>query len=232
MRLQRESAKLEGDIISMSNSSDPYPNLEEKMGLTRDCLEILSKQDCKIQIITKSTIVLRDIDILKRISSMVSLTVTTDNDNVAKFIEPHAPAPSQRLKAVETLVEAGIPTCVRIDPIIPFVNDDLESLFKSLASFGVKHITSSTCKIKPGNWHRFSAACPKAANRLERLYFEKGERIGGYTCLPKDIRLRLMRKVGSLAKKHNMEFGTCREGLNYLNTAPCDGSWLLDKRAT
>lgn len=226
-RLRREAAKLKGEIISIANSSDPYPNLEANTGLMRKCLEILSQQECKIQIITKSSLIVRDIDLLKKMPSMVSLTMTTDSDSIAKLIEPHAPLPSERLKAVETLINKGVPTSVRIDPIIPLVNDNMENLIETLASMNVKHITASTYKVKPDNWQRFSIALPKIAKKLKPLYFENGEKIGGYIYLPKDLRLKLMRMIGALAEKYNMKFGTCREGLSHLNTAVCDGSWLL-----
>jgi DNA repair photolyase len=226
-RLKREAVALKGELISVANSSDPYPNLEGKTGLTRKCLEILSKCKCKIQIVTKSNLVIRDIDLLKKKPSMVTLTITTDNDNILKLIEPKAPSPSERLKTAETLIRKGIPTSVRIDPIIPFVNDNPENLVQNLASIGVKHITSSTYKIKRDNWQRFSIALSKTAEKLKPLYFEKGERIGRSTYLPKELRLKLMEKVAMLAKKYSIQFGTCREGLSHLNTTTCDGSWLI-----
>ena len=227
LKLRKEAAKLKGEIVSIANSSDPYPNIEAKTGLTRTCLEILSQQNCKVQIITKSNLVTRDIDLLKKTCSMVSLTITTEDDNIAKLIEPHAPPPSERLKAVEVLIEKEIPTSVRIDPIIPFVNDNPESLIKTLASIGVKHVTGSTYKVKLDNWQRLSKAMPKTAEKLKSLYFEKGEKTGRYIYLPKDLRLKLMKTMGAMAEKYGMKFGTCREDLNHLNTAVCDGSWLL-----
>jgi len=228
-KLKREATKLRGEIISIANSSDPYPNLEAKTGLTRKCLEILSLHNCKVQIITKSDLVVRDIDLLRKMPSMVSLTIATDDDSIAKLIEPHAPPPSERLKAVEILIGEGIPTSVRIDPVIPFVNDNTENLVKTLASAGVKHITGSTYKVKPDNWKRFNIVLPKTAEKLKPLYFEKGEKIGRYIYLPKDLRLELMKTMGAMAEKYGMKFGTCREGLSHLNTAVCDGSWLLNK---
>jgi len=227
--LGREGDKLKGEMISIANSSEPYPNLEVKTGLMRKCLEVLSRHDCKIQIITKSNLVVRDVDLLKKVPSMVSLTVTTDDDNMAKLIEPHAPPPSERLKTVETLIKKGIPTSVRIDPIIPLVNDNPENLIRKLASIGVPHITGSTYKVKPDNWQRFSVKLPRTAERLKPLYFEKGEKIGRYVYLPRDLRLQLMKTVGATAEKHGIKFGTCREGLSHLNTATCDGSWVLSQ---
>ena len=229
-RLKGEAAKLKGEVISISNSSDPYPNLEAKTCLTQKCLEILSKHDCKIQIVTKSNLVVRDIDFLKKIPSMVTLTITTDNDNISRILEPHAPPSSERIKTAENLIEKGIPVSTRVDPIIPFVNDTPENLIKTLASIGVRHITSSTYKIKPDNWQRFSIVMPKTAEKLKPLYFEKGEKIGRHTYLPKKLRLKIMKKVGVLAKNYGIKFGTCREGLSHLNTATCDGSWLTKQK--
>ncbi|MGQ9545536.1 MAG: radical SAM protein [Candidatus Bathycorpusculaceae bacterium] len=226
-KLRIEAERLKGELISMANSSDPYPNLEAKMGLTRQCLEILIKHNCKLQIITKSTTIIRDVDLLKKKPSMVSLTITTMDDEIAKLIEPHAPPPAERLKTAEALVDKGIPTSVRIDPIIPFVNEDQENLIKTLASINIQHITVSTYKVKPDNWQRLSIALPKASEKLKPLYFEKGEKFGGYIYLPKSLRLEMMKKMRLTAEKYGIKFGTCREGLSHLNTASCDGSWLL-----
>ena len=226
-RLRREAERLSGETVSISNSSDPYPVLEARAGLTRGCLSILSTSRCRVQIITKSPLVTRDIDLLTKIPSTVSLTVTTDDDDAAGLIEPRAPPPSARLKAVEELVAKGLPTTVRVDPIIPFVNDHPEGLMRTLASLGVRHVTSSTLKLRSDSWRRLSTRLPRAAEKIRRLYFEKGERISGYVRLPGDLRFELMKRVGDLAKKYGMRFGTCREGLSHLNTAVCDGSWML-----
>lgn len=229
-RLKREASRLKGELISIANSSDPYPTLEAETGLTRRCLEILAEHNCRIQIITKSTIVLRDKDLLKRVPSMVALTITTDDAETAKTLEPHAPPPSERLKTAERLVAEGIPVAVRIDPIIPYVNENPEPLVKMLAQIGVKHITASTYKVKADNWQRFSLAMPKTAEKLKPLYFEKGEKLGRYTYMPKALRLGLIENLAKLAKKYGLRFATCREGIKGLNTATCDGSWLIKEK--
>ncbi|MEM0008154.1 MAG: radical SAM protein [Candidatus Bathyarchaeia archaeon] len=226
-RLEREAAKLKGELISIANSSDPYPTVEAEMGLTRRCLEILTRQNCRIQIITKSNIVFRDIDLLKRVPSMVAVTITTDDEETAKILEPNAPLPSERLKTVERLVEKSVSVAVRIDPIIPYINENPETLVKALAEIGVRHITASTYKVKADNWQRLSLTMPKTAEKLKPLYFEKGEKLGRYTYLPKTLRLKLMENLASLAKKYGVKFATCREGLKGLNTATCDGTWLI-----
>jgi DNA repair photolyase len=226
-RLQREAAKLKGEIVSIANSSEPYPRMETDAGLTRKCLAILSQHNCRIQIITKSTLVTRDTDILSKVPCTVALTITTDDDKTAKLLEPYAPLPTERLKTVETLTSKGIPVSVRVDPIIPFVNDNPERLIATLASMGVKHVTTSTYKAKPDNWRRLATAMPQVAEKLKPLYFKQGKKTGGYTLLPTDLRLKLMKNIRRLTVENGMKFGVCREGLAELNTAACDGSWLL-----
>ncbi len=226
-RLKREAARLKGEIVSISNSSDPYSCMEATTGLTRRCLEILVKSNCRIQIITKSNLVARDHDLLSKAQSTVALTITTLEANDAKLLEPHAPPPVERLGAAEELIRRSIPVSVRIDPIIPFVNDKPEKLVATIASIGVKHVTSSTYKIKPDNWGRFSVAMPATGEKIRTLYFKQGEKKGGNILLPKDLRFKLMKNVRDLVVANGMEFGVCREGFTQLNTATCDGSWML-----
>jgi DNA repair photolyase len=227
-RLQREAEKLKGETVSIANSSDPYPSMEATAGLTRSCLEILAESNCRLQIITKSSLVIRDVDLLSKVPSTVALTITTDDVEVAKILEPHAPSPYARLRAAEDLISRGIPVSVRIDPVIPFVNDKPEKLVATLARIGVRHVTTSTYKIKPDNWRRFSVAMPAVAEKLKPLYFKQGEKVGGNTLLPRDLRFKLMKNIRDLTIAYGMHFGVCREGLAKLNTAACDGSWLLN----
>jgi len=157
---------------------------------------------------------------------VVSVTVLSADDGFSKKLEPGAPVSSRRLRAIEMLVREGIPTTVRIDPIIPFLNDDVAGLVEAVASLGVLHITSSSYKMKPDNWRRFSQRFPEVSEKLRPLYFEKGERIGRSTYLPRDLRFSLMKRVKELAEENNLKFGCCREGFR-LNSACCDGSWAI-----
>ncbi|MDR0460638.1 MAG: radical SAM protein [Nitrososphaerota archaeon] len=226
-RLRCEAPKLRGELVSLSNSSDPYPKAEQYTGLTRQCLEVLVKSNCRIQIITKSNLIVRDDDLLKQVPSTVAFTITTDDDQLAKTLEPNAPSPSHRLNAAQDLIRQGIPVSIRIDPIIPFVNDQPQKLIKTLAAIGVKHVTCSTYKVKPDNWKRLSTSLRDIAEKLEPLYFKEGERIGGNILLHRDLRMKILKNVRDLADEKGLKFGCCREGLERLNTASCDGSWLL-----
>jgi DNA repair photolyase len=162
--------------------------------------------------------------------AVVAFTITTDDDNLAKQLEPKAPPPTRRIQAIEKLTQNDIPVCARIDPITPYLNANPEKLIKTLATLGVKHITTSTYKAKPDNWNRLKQAFPETANKLEPLYFTQGERIGGYRYLPSKLRYTLMKNVKELTETAGMTFGTCREGFAQLNTAFCDGSDYCEHR--
>jgi DNA repair photolyase len=228
--LCKEAHQLRGQLVSIANSSDPYPTIEKNLNLTRQCLKTLSHHPCRVQIITKSDLVARDTDILRTMNAVVAFTITTENDDLAKLLEPKAPPPSKRIRAIEQLTEQNIPVCARIDPIIPLLNDNPEKLIKTLAALGVKHITSSTYKAKPDNWNRLKQAFPETANKLEPLYFIEGERIGGYQYLPKKLRRTLMKNAKELTEQVGMTFGTCREGFAQLNTSNCDGANYCARR--
>ncbi len=228
-KLKREASKLDGELISIANSSDPYPPMEQPLGLTRACLRILTGQHCKLQIVTKSTLVTRDIDLLRKVPSMVSISMTTEDEKVARALEPFAPSPSKRLKTIEKLIKKGVPTSTRIDPIIPLLNEELGKLIKELASIGVPHITCSTYKAKYDNWKRFTQAFPNVAKRLQPLYFREGKRIGRSFYLQENLRLKILKKVKKLVESEGIKLSTCREGFPQLNSATCDGSWLIPK---
>lgn len=211
-------------VVSLSNSSDPYPTIEEKLCITRRTLDILANNNIRYQIITKSDIVVRDVDILKRSKCCVAMTITTLKEEIAKKLEPNAPSPVKRIEALEELNENGIPTVVRIDPIIPFLNEDeIESIVDSV-SF-VNHIVASTFKPRYDSWRRFSKVFPFEAKKLEDYYFKKGEKISNSWYLPRDMRFKLLERVKKEAEKLNISFGSCRE--NFYSTYSCDGSHLI-----
>jgi DNA repair photolyase len=233
-RLRREvsGGKLKELVVSVSNSSDPYPFVEEQLCVTRECLKLLAESGCSLQLVTKNDLVLRDVDVLRRFArTMVCVTITTDDDVLARRLEPFAPGLSRRLRCVERLVDLGFAVSVRVDPVIPFVNEDgCERLMERLAEFGVQHVTSSTYKVKPDNWRRFARAFPDVAEKLKPLYFERGVRIGAYWYLPRALRLKMLARLRGCADHFGLKFGVCREGLSELNSARCDGSWMIRDR--
>ena len=225
-RVAREASKLKTGIpVSMCNSSDPYPHAEKKLMLARGCLEIFKEYGIPVLIVTKSDIVLRDADLLRNMDCVLSFTITSLRPQIYKKLEPNAPPPERRLDALKKLAEAGIPCTVRLDPLIPFVNEgDIEQVVEAAASCGAAHITSSTFKPRPDSWRRVTSAFPHS--EMKKLYGH-GEMRKNYQLLPRDERCRLMEKVRDECKKYGVTFGACREGVDINTGKSCDGGHLL-----
>lgn len=221
-------------VISMSNSSDPYPSMEAKLKLTRGCLELFLREGCQVQVITKSDLVTRDIDLLSKMLCMASFTITTLKRNLSRKLEPRAPPPERRLGAMRKLSSNGVPVSLRLDPIIPGLNDtEIEQIVKAAATNGAKHVTSSTFKPRPDSWHRVRQVFPEATAKLEPLYFERGERHHNSWYLPRELRLKLMGQVQKACDENGLTSASCREGLRELTTgASCDGSHLIPRKSS
>jgi DNA repair photolyase len=214
--------------VMLSDTTDPYLPLEAKYGVTGRCVEVLAKNGFPLLIVTKSDLVTRDIDIFKQTRTVVTMTITTLNEDIARIIEPHAPSPEARFDALRKIIDAGIPTVVRIDPVIPTVNSqkrELEAVIAKAAEIGVKQITSSTMKIACGLLPILKRERPSLFKRLTESY-EDGEWIAGYKYLNKEKRMKILKDLRALVLKYRLEFATCREGFPDLNTVICDGtSW-------
>ncbi|MEM2029647.1 MAG: radical SAM protein [Candidatus Bathyarchaeia archaeon] len=231
LQLENELKKLDrSKPVSIANSSDPYTPGEAQSLLMREVLPVFIRNGFKLLIVTKSDLVARDIDILSRGRVCVSLTVTTLNGRVAKKLEPFAPPPVSRLRALEALSRAGIPTMIRLDPLIPGVNDDSNSIravLKAASAAGVSQVTTSTYKAKPDNFKRVLTAFPELEEELKNIY-SQGEQVGRSTYMAKGLRRELILKVREVAEELSMGFAACREGFPELHTAEtCDGSHML-----
>jgi len=128
--------KRRAGIIGTGSMNDPYMPLEERTQLTRRALEAISEYGFGVHVMTKSDLVVRDIDLLRRIarvSAAVSLTITTVDDDLARIIEPGAPPPSARFGAMKQLSDAGIETRVALMPTLPFIEDSWENVSAIIA---------------------------------------------------------------------------------------------------
>ncbi len=231
-RLSREMPRVDrGPPIIISSSSDPYSALEGKFSLTRATLKILRGWSAKFLLVTKSDLIIRDLDILRGASAAVSVTITTLDDEIAKRLEPSAPPPDKRLRAVEILINAGVQCSVRIDPMILGINSEdeqLSSLVETLAAIGVKHVTASTYKAKPDNYRRLIKAFPELEESLRKNYWTMGESIAGARYMRMELRLELIKRVKHLAEAKRMKFASCREGFSsYNSSASCDSTHLI-----
>ncbi len=130
-------------VIAMGTNTDPYQPLEKKMRITRSILEVLRDFRHPVGIVTKSPLILRDIDILSDMAKMglakAALSVTTLDRRLARLMEPRAGTPTRRLQAIQGLSDAGIPTGVMFAPAIPALNDhEMEAVLGAAADHGAR----------------------------------------------------------------------------------------------
>jgi DNA repair photolyase len=129
--------------IALGANTDPYQPIERTYRITRQVLEVLSEFNHPVGIVTKSALVLRDMDILTSMAQRglvkVAISLTTLDGKLARAMEPRASTPAKRLEALRVLSAAGVPTVVMMGPVIPAVNDmEIEAILKSAAMVGVK----------------------------------------------------------------------------------------------
>jgi DNA repair photolyase len=196
-------------IISTGAMSDPYTPAELEYGLTGRALEVIERFRFPVHITTKSDLITRDIEVLRRINQVrasVSFTLTTTDDALARKIEPGAPLPSQRLRAMALLAEAGIHIGVLMMPILPFIEDTEEnilSIVRRAGEAGAEYIIPSFgTTMRAGSrdyfYARLDALFPGLREKYER---EFGNR---YECpSPNHARLRKAftdecRRLGSM----------------------------------
>ena len=129
--------------IAIGVNTDAYQPLEKQLQITRQVLAVLAKSNHPAYLITKSSLIERDIDLLTEMAAenlvSVCMTVTTLDRKLARNLEPRATTPSRRLKTLEKLSNAGIPTRVSVSPVIPALNEEeIDTIVKSAASAGAK----------------------------------------------------------------------------------------------
>ena len=119
-------------MIGTGAMTDPYIPLEKKLGYTRKALLLIEKYGFGVALQTKSDLVLRDLDILRRINektkAVVQMTLTTADEKLCRIIEPNVSTTNERFEALKALRDAGIPTVVWLCPVLPFINDTEENI--------------------------------------------------------------------------------------------------------
>ena len=184
-----------GHHIAMGTNTDPYQRCEGKYRLTRGILEVLTERANPFSILTKSTLVLRDLELLaeaaKRTDVRVNLSIGTLDEEVWRTTEPGTPKPNQRMRAVEALNTAGIPCGVLIAPVLPGLSDrpdQLEAVATAAVEAGAVSVSTVMLHLRPGVrevfFERLGRTHPGLVPALERRY-------RGRSDLPKADRARV-----------------------------------------
>ena len=144
--LAEEVKHLLADVVFIGSSCDPYQPCEEKYEITRKCLEILLRNNWPIEIGTKSKLILRDLDLLKRFKETsfccVFVTITCLDEKLSKLLEPNVPSPLERLSVIKQLSDEGVETCVCMIPIMPCITDaynEVKALAEKAKEFNAKY---------------------------------------------------------------------------------------------
>jgi DNA repair photolyase len=133
----------EPKVIAIGTNTDPYQPIERRYKVMRRIMEVLDRAGHPVGIVTKSALVLRDLDILARMAernlAKVALSVTTLDPTLARKMEPRAATPMRRLETLRRLTQAGVPTTVMVAPVIPALNDmEIERILEAAKTAGVK----------------------------------------------------------------------------------------------
>ena len=207
-----------GEEIAIGTATDPYQPAEKRFEVTRGILEELARHHgLDIGIVTKSNLVLRDIDLLREISEhnqlFVNLTITTLKADLARILEPRAPRPDLRLDAVAKLNAAGVAAGVICAPVLPGITDtpaDLDALVRATTEAGGKYIFANALFLKPCSEAIFM---PFLEREFPHLADNYRERYRSNAFLSQAYRKRLSRLMGSLRQKHGIAgaYGTRAE---------------------
>lgn len=221
-------------MIGTGAMSDPYLPLEAKLGLTRRCLEVIERYGFGATLLTKSDLVLRDLELLKRIHAkskcVVQMTLTTWDSKLCRILEPNVCDTARRAEVLCALRDAGIPTVVWMTPILPFLNDTQENIdglmeicvrakVKGIVTFGGLGLT-----LRDGDRQYFYRKLDEHFPGMKQRYIQAyGDAYG----LPSPNSERLMQVLRSACERHGILWKTERV-FEYLHTyeEPMSGEQL------
>lgn len=177
LKKQMKSPKYKGERIFIGTVTDPYQPIEKKYKLTRGILQVLMDYRNPVSILTKSDLVLRDIDLLKKFKDAdVDFTVTTLDEKWKKFTEPNSSTIEERLKAMEQLTKERITVLAMMGPYWPVFTEP-EALFKEFKGVGVKHVFTESFNTVGGNWTGVEKMLrknyPKLLSEMRETLFNK-----------------------------------------------------------
>lgn len=196
-----------GQSIAIGTATDPYQPAERKFGITRAILEEFARHEgLSLGMVTKSDLILRDLDLLRAIARKnrfsVHVTITTMKTDLARILEPRAPRPDLRLKAVRTLAEAGIHVGVNCAPVLPGITDsprDLENLVRRAAEAKAKSVWANPLFLKPCSEKIFM---PFLEEKFPHLVPSYKQRYAARAFLPPEY----SRRISALTRKLCVKF--------------------------
>jgi DNA repair photolyase len=214
-----------GQSIAIGTATDPYQPAERKFGITRAVMEEFARHEgLSLGLVTKSDLIVRDLDLLQQISARnrfsIHMTITTTNTDLARILEPRAPRPDLRFRAVKKLVAAGISTSVNCAPVLPGITDspkDLESVVHAAAAAGARSVAAIPLFLKPCSAKIFIPFLQEHFPDLVNLY---KERYADRAFLPPDYQRRISTLVSKLCRRHGIGIRDREPGVRTSGGAP------------
>lgn len=212
-------------MIATGSMSDPYMHCEEKLRLTRKCLEIILRYGFGATLLTKSDRVLLDMDLLEEIhrktKCVVQMTLTTYDDDLCRIVEPNVCTTRRRIEVLEEMRHRGIPTVVWLTPILPFINDTEDNIKAILAEcirVGVKGIIcfDMGLTLREGDREYYYAALDKSFPGMKKRYIQ---RYANAYALPSPRAKELMSLFWNTCRQHGL-LCTPEDCFAYLNDFP------------
>jgi len=203
----KASGYTESEHIAIGTATDPYQPAEREYGVTRACLEELAKHEgLSVSVITKSNQIVRDIDLYKRIAEKsalsLNITITTLKPRLARLLEPRAPRPDLRVRAVQELRAAGLLVGVSASPLLPGINDgegELEAVAAAVREAGAQWFFSGVLFLMPASARAFlpfiREKFPKLAKQYEQWYAKNGY-------APEDYRKTVSERVHRIREQY------------------------------
>ena len=174
--LKEELETTKKGIIIVGSVSDPYQKTEKSHNITRDLLKIIQKYDFPCHILTKSNLIIRDIDIISKMNnSIATISITTLNQTLSNIFEKNVPPPIERLETIKKLSEAGIKTGLAVIPILPFITEkELENIVRSAKKHKAQYILHKHLELRGDKKNIFMKTLeefyPDLAEKYEKLY--------------------------------------------------------------
>jgi DNA repair photolyase len=208
LRAQLARPSWQNEPVAIGAATDPYQPAEGRYGLTRGCIEALGQAGTPFSIITRGPLIVRDVDVLadaaRRVEVSVTFSVPTLDDEVWRKTEPGTAHPRQRLRALKTLVDAGVKASVGMAPLLPGISDRpelIEQVVREARAAGACGVWANVLFLRPGTREHFLEALaedfPEQLPHYERLYAHRAY-LGAAETKP------LRAQVAELARKHGI----------------------------
>ncbi len=177
LKKQLKSSKYKSGRIFIGTVTDPYQPVENKYQLTRKILEVLKDYEAGVSILTKSDLVLRDLNLLKQFKDIdVNFTITTFDEKWKKLTELNSPTVAQRMEAIKTLVANGVSAFVMMGPYWPFFTDS-ETMLRKFKEIGVSQVFTESLNTIGGNWTGVEKALrqnyPELLAKMKEILFDR-----------------------------------------------------------